>query len=374
MWQRVCEPSSVPGDGAAASSSIAPAGYGGECEVLNGAGSSSRFPRKSEKQLTLRTPRPMSVHPGAAVPTPSGQLPGQETARGLRAVILLAGRVGRNPLADGVVRSVLDLPVGSERTVLDVWSERFGALVGAFGLPRLEVVVAVDRNGTLPRLPQPGKHAGVDFTIVRDSSEYRGTAGVVKDLTREYDEDARVLVVTGNQILREPLADVFAAFGDAGEGVSVVPHAGSDLAAMFLLRCGRLREVADVGFVDLKEQAIPATRDREALSVARRPADSTLPIRTLREYIGALRAIHAVSDVPGAATATGNPFAESWKPMFSIVEPGAYVSPGAVLQDAVVLSGGFVEEGAAVARSVVCEHGVVPKGRCVVEKIVTSRS
>jgi ADP-glucose pyrophosphorylase len=67
-----------------------------------------------------------------------------------------------------------------------------------------------------------------------------------------------------------------------------------------------------------------------------------------------------------------DPFAETWKPVFSIVEAGARVDQGAVLQDSVVLEGGRVEKGAAVVRSVVCSGGVARAGRCFVESTINS--
>jgi mannose-1-phosphate guanylyltransferase len=177
-----------------------------------------------------------------------------------------------------------------------------------------------------------------------------------------------VLVAAANQIQREPLGDVFEALCEGGESVSIVPSGGSEIAGMFLLRCARLRDVPDVGFVDLKEQAIPAARGHAPLHVSRRPAGSTLPIRTLAEYVHALRVIHAPT---ADGVVADDPYAETWRPVFSIVEPGAHVATGAVLQDSVVLAGGHVETGSAVARSVVCPRGVVRRGQCIVESMVT---
>src|SRR5262245_30647164 len=64
-----------------------------------------------------------------------------EAARELRAIILLAGHVGRNPFADGVDRSVLDLPVRSDRTLLEQWTDQFDAFAAAFDVSKLEVVL-----------------------------------------------------------------------------------------------------------------------------------------------------------------------------------------------------------------------------------------
>jgi NDP-sugar pyrophosphorylase family protein len=129
--------------------------------------------------------------------------------------------------------------------------------------------------------------------------------------------------------------------------------------------------VAEVGFVDLKEQAIHGARGHGPLHAVHREPGASLPIRTLEEYIDALRAIHAVA--PAGGTRSADPFAETWEPAFAIVEPGAQVGDGAFLQDSVVLSGAVVGRGAILARSLVCSGAVVPAGACVVDRIVTGR-
>jgi hypothetical protein len=287
--------------------------------------------------------------------------------RKVRAVILLAGRVGENPFAEGIGRPVLDLPVTSGSTVLGFWVDRVDEFAAALGLPRLTLLVAVDQGGALPRPPKRRDAGRVEVEVVLDPGDYRGTAGVVKDLTRGFAEDDRVLVAAANQIVREPLRDVFEALCRGRQAVSILPYEEGEFAEMFLFPCGWFREVPDVGFADLKEQAIPAARDRAPLTVARRPEGSALPIRTLHEYVQALRVLHA------GTSAAGGVFAESWRPVFSIVEPGAVVAPGAVLQDSVVLAGGSVEAGAAVAASVVCDGGIVRRGESVVKSVVTAR-
>jgi hypothetical protein len=298
---------------------------------------------------------------------------GTSQAVSLRAVILLAGSVAKNPFGEGVDRAPLDLPVENGRTVFDVWREQLARLADDLGLPSLDVLVAIDRESAAPRTPQNGSGRGVKFEVVRDSAEYRGTAGVAKDLTRNFNDDDLVLLAGASQIQREPLIDVFRALEFGEEAVSVVPHGASEHAGLFLLRCDRLRDVSDVGFVDLKEQAIPSARHRVPLRVARRPRGSALPIRTREEYLRALRTCHADGPWRGAETARESPLAESWRAQFSIVESGADVASDAVLQDCVVLAGGRVERGAVVARSVVCPGGVVRAKKCVVDALVVDQ-
>ena len=287
-------------------------------------------------------------------------------------VILLAGRVGQNPFADGIGRSVLDMPVARGRRVLDVWAERCAALAEQSGGAGLVVRIAVDQDGAAPDVAIPPSGGGVQFQVVRDVAEYRGTAGVVKDLTRDLKDSDLVLVASANQVQREPFGRFLPDLIAAGEGVSMVPHGASELAGAFLLRRSRLRGVPDVGFVDLKEQAIPDAVGSGPLRVSRRPRGSSLPVRTLDEYVAALRAMHAPGGFEDAGAGPEDPFAESWQPRFSIVEEGADVASDAVLQDSVVLAGGRVESGAVVARAVVCPGGVVRRGQTVAETVVVA--
>lgn len=301
---------------------------------------------------------------------PTESLAPMAIVRDLRTVILLAGRVGPSEFADGVQRSVLDLPVDGRRRVLDIWAERFDELARLCGLDRMLVRIAIDRDSRAPDPRPASPDARVTFEVVRDRDEYRGTAGVVRDLTADLRDSELVMVAQASQIQREPLARALAQLEPHGEGVSVVPVAGSELVGFFLLRRARFRDVPDIGFVDLKEQAIPVVQGSLPLPVVRRPPGANLPIRTLDEYLRALRGIYAAPVRAGAPDPALDPFAETWKSTFAIVEDGADVAPDAVIQDAVVLRGGRVEDRAVVARSVVCPGGVVRRGEACVEGLV----
>jgi NDP-sugar pyrophosphorylase family protein len=282
--------------------------------------------------------------------------------------VLLAGHIGRNELAEGIGRSVLDLPVGPDLTIMDVWTLRFAELASDLRLGRLAVHVAIDRDAPEPASAARTARPEVAIEVVRDAAEYRGTAGVVKDHTRDLGDDDRVLVAAAHSIQRERLSAFVPDLATSGDGLSIVGHGSSELAGVFVFRLGRLKDVPDAGFVDLKEQAIPDTLQADSLRVMRRPDGSSMPVRTLDEYIRALRVVHAGGQ---PSLAEESPFSETWRPCFSLVEPGADVAASAEIQDSVVLAGARVEAGAIVARSVVCPGAVVRRGACVVESVVS---
>jgi hypothetical protein len=113
----------------------------------------------------------------------------------------------------------------------------------------------------------------------------------------------------------------------------------------------------------MKEQALPIIASSYDVRVVQCRRPTGLSIRTLSDYIAALRALHQ----PIRATAT-DPWAEDWKSTFAIVEPGAAVSPSARIHDSVVLAGASVEAGAVVVRSVVA--GTVRRDRKAVDQCV----
>jgi hypothetical protein len=92
-----------------------------------------------------------------------------------------------------------------------------------------------------------------------------------------------------------------------------------------------------------------------------------LPIRSLSDYIGALRLYHRRKAGKPAST---DPLGEDWAPAFAIVEDGAIVAPKAHVHDSVVLKGGVIEAGGAVVRCVVCPGGVVKQKYTAVDRFL----
>ena len=149
--------------------------------------------------------------------------------------------------------------------------------------------------------------------------------------------------------------------------VSILDHGDGTPSGLMLIRCGSLREIAKVGFVDLKEQALPAIAKRHRVEVERRPA-CLMTVRTARDYLTALRYDHKRQQ--GEAIEQ-HAFAEDWQAEFSVVEKDANVGAGARLFDSVVLAGGEVGAGAVLVRSVVCPGASVRANQRIVDEVVT---
>ena len=282
--------------------------------------------------------------------------------RRLKAVVLLSGQLRPSPLMMAAQRSVLDLPIGADRTLLQHWIADVGDLARHAKLDRLPARVLVSRPQD-----QPGSHAGLPamgdmVTVELDASALRGTGGVLSDITRGYDDDDFVLVANAAQLLLEPLSVLATTLDNKRADIALINHLDGTPGGLLLIRCATLRKISTVGFIDLKEQALPTiAKDFDVRVVnCRRPTGLTL--RTSADYIGALRQYHrGAGRLPGSRRGQLDPLAEGSEAAFSIVERGALVHPSAIVHDSIVLRGGRVEAGAAIVRALVAPNVVVKR-------------
>jgi N-acetylglucosaminyldiphosphoundecaprenol N-acetyl-beta-D-mannosaminyltransferase len=121
----------------------------------------------------------------------------------LRSIVLLAGQLRPSPLQLAVNRSILDLPVLEDRTLINHWVADSMELAAYAKLERLSVKLLVSRQIDEPTSVMPRFRDRL--TVERDASDYRGTGGVIADIARRYDDDDFILVGTAAQLLLEPL-------------------------------------------------------------------------------------------------------------------------------------------------------------------------
>jgi hypothetical protein len=295
----------------------------------------------------------------------------------LRCAILLGGTVRSSPFGAAIKRSLLDLPIddgGGGQTLLGHWGQEFSRLAASLGLPRIVVRVVIGRNCFAPQTLVAAQ--GVQLGVERDPVEFRGTGGVLRDLAEVYDDDDLLLVAVANQLSAEPLVSRVRRFwiGDAGGGergsnacdAALLAGPNMEPTGLFLLRCGCLRDIAASGFVDLKEQAMPAIARNHSVLVVRGDSGS-YSIRRWSEYLVALRHRHRSADESDQWA-----YQEQWQPRFSVIENGAAVDPTAGVHDSVVLAGGRVDAHCTLVRTLVAPGGVVAHGQTVVDRLVTA--
>lgn len=315
------------------------------------------------------TPAELPASPddtGIAMPLP-GIAP-ERLAR-LRALILLGGSVRPSPLCTATGRSILDLPLDDGGSLLNYWLSQAVEVTRSAGLERLPVRVLVNQASLEPYSAHE-KHFGT-FRVERDLSEYRGTGGVLRDVAADYADDDLILVANAAQILLDPLPAIAAALARKGGDVCLVSHDDGTPSGVMLLTCKALRLIPVTGFVDMKEQALPQIAARFDVRVVRRRRPTGLPVRTLEDYVQALRFHHRRR---AGKPITTDPLAEDFAPAFSLVEAGATVDASARVHDSVVLAGGVVEPGAALVRCVVSPGATVRRDRTEVDRMVLANA
>lgn len=281
----------------------------------------------------------------------------------LRTVVLLAGAVRSNPLRRATGRSLLELPLESTTHVLDAWRHLLSDMAEDLAFDDLPARIMVDRGG--PLVASTASAGAVRIAIEQDPSPYRGTAGLLRDVAAEYHDDDRMLVGNASQLPFDSLADLTRELASLNADITILCRENAEPAGLMLVRCGCLRDINRLGFVDFNEQALPQISQHHDVRVCCRPHPATRPIRTLPAYITALREYHQLRH-PEARPI------QQWEPAFSIIEPGAQIHPSALIHDSVVLAGASVGPSTVLVRSVVCPRAVLKRGQTAVNCFVAN--
>ena len=306
------------------------------------------------------TPRPIERRLA-----PRSSTPHSRSLHRLRAMVLLGGSVRLSALSTQIGRSVLDLPVDDTGSIFNHWLAQAAELARHAGLEQLPVRMMVNHTSPLPTSAAP-RYEGT-YRVERDLSEYRGTGGLLRDLAADYADEDLILVANAAQILLDSLAAIATALDRKAGDFSLVSHNDGTPSGVMLVSCKTLRLIPTTGYVDMKEQALPAIAARYEVAVMHRRRPTGMAVRTLPDYIAALRHYHRRRQ---GKPALSDPLAEDWHPAFGLVEEGATVDPRAHVHDSVILKGGVVEGGAVVVRSIICSGGVVRRDRSAVDQFV----
>ena len=313
------------------------------------------------------------LHAARTSPSVRGNrdLLGADALSQLKAVVLLGGQLRPSPLIQAVQRSVLDLPVSEEKTLLNHWLTDAVELAKFARVDGVPVRVLVSRAQDEPISLQPRFREILN--IERDSSEYRGTGGVLCDITREYADNDFVLVANAAQLLLEPLSALATALDHKRSDIAMVSHLDGMPGGLMLIRCATLRQINPVGFVDFKEQALPTIARQFDVRVVHCRRPTGLPLRTTSDYIMALKQWHrGPGRIQGSRRGQIDPLAEDFSRGFTVVESGAWVDSTAYLHDTVVLRGARVEGSTAVVRSLIGPRAQVKRDARVMDAFVNT--
>lgn len=291
-------------------------------------------------------------------------------AERLSGMIVLAGSVRENPLEKAVGRSLLNMPVGGGRQIVDLWTEVGSRLALRLGLHSLPVRLV---HGSVAHPPTVENRDGGSTAVVEaDPRELRGPGGVIADVASRFGDDELLLVTSGSQLPFFSIDELTDQLNTSEADVVIWTQSDGVPMTLFLVRCGALRGLPNIGFLDFKEQALPKIAANHDVRVSRFENSSIWPVRTMNDYLLGLRQMHR-TEATHPSSNLGR-WDDPWQPVFSLVEPGASVAPAADLFDSVVLSGGEVGAGAIVVRSVVCPGGVVAAKGTVMDMVVSSSS
>ncbi len=213
----------------------------------------------------------------------------------------------------------------------------------------------------------------------RDPLEFRGTGGSMADASADIDPDGMLLVVQAFQVFLSPPGDVVREMLEASErehaDVVISTEPDQSPTGLMLVRAKVLKGLPTVGYVDFKEQALPALAKQGRVAAVRSSTTTSLPVRTYRNYLTAVR-----FTTPGSAaeseTAT-DPLLEldPGRPgTFCLIEEGATVAEGAKIMDSVILRGAVVEAQATVVRSVLGQGAVARSGAGYVERLMSGEA
>ena len=285
------------------------------------------------------------------------------TEDGLCGVVLLGGGVRPTPLTNATGRHTLDLPVEPNIRLIDLWLEEAQRLAARIEQAQLSVRVL----GSPGALPPPGtnERERLQVEYCEDANRYRGTAGALRDAARDCSDDSYLLVVNSGQMILESLSDIVIDLAATEADVAIVSQFDGSPGGVMLMKSKTLRNVSEIGYVDLKEQALPRISTQHVVRVVHREHRVCLPIRTMDEYVESLRVYWR-----GPSPTDDDPFAEDWRPSFSVAEEGAEIAPSARVHDSVVLRGGRVGAGALLFGSVVTSGASVLAGGRVVDRLV----
>jgi hypothetical protein len=265
---------------------------------------------------------------------------------------------------------MLDLPVADSVSLASLWKAQLLTIADRFASS--PVPVRVVQTQQMPALAAAESELGVEalrITACGEPEGLRGTGGILRDLATEYADDALLLIASAAALLLEPLERLVDELLATDADVAFHVHEDGSASTIMVVRAGCLRSIPPIGFIDLKEQALSNYIDSSAVAIVRTSQPVAASMRSPSRYLRALRLYHRRRGQREHANRIA--FAEDWRPVFGVREPGAELGSNVRLHDAVVLAGARVGAGAVIARSVICPGAKIAANATVVDRILT---
>ncbi|MGP1271835.1 MAG: hypothetical protein ACTS22_00730 [Phycisphaerales bacterium] len=289
------------------------------------------------------------------------------------ACVLLAGGLVPSPLVEEAGRPVLELWLTARQTVFNRWCDvLFDATSTPHGSRDTRPTIHVVHSGP-PFAPRDDfRDPRFEVRTQGEAGKFRGPAGVLRDVTESYDENAVVLVGEAARYIAGSLDQFLADWQRSACDVLVACHSDGDPTGLLLLRRGALELVPQEGFMDLKEQWLPKLL-RAGLKIwtSETRDFQPYPLRNREQFLRA-SAFAAGAPLEGIdrASVLGPPKLLRPGSDRSRVAASARVGSDAVIADAVVMPDARIGDRAVVVRSIVCQGAVVPDGAEVVDRVI----
>ena len=285
----------------------------------------------------------------------------------LKTCIFLDGSARRRSFVDAIDRSLFNLPLNNQTQIITPWMSNLESVATEIGRSSFPVRIVVDEITPPPEVSRTSDTLSV--AIETDPSNWRGSAGVLHDVTRGDDKEDFALVISGVQVLLSPLWNLIEEMAEADADITLLADPDGSSVGITLIRCGCLRDIAPIGFIDFKEQALPRLAARHVVRVVQARKPTAMPVRSRETYIAALRHWHQQHS-RNELSSSGR--VEDCWPAFSVVEQGAVIGSDVELLDSVVLSGAAIGSGTSVVQSVVCPGQRIGPNETVIRSLVGS--
>ncbi len=302
--------------------------------------------------------------------SPRNEEHGLHTPGAIAACVLLAGGLRPSPLVMATGRNILDLYTTETRSNLDVWLARLEPL-GA-------MPVRVVYGGEAPAPTTPTRDSWPGLTIEKDPEGYRGPAGLVRDLCRDYPGESTVLVGEASRFVSCDISELVREHRRKNADATVGMNSDGSPAGIFAIRRSALDLVGPVGFVDLKEQWLTKviSSGGEVRAHALRGAGAMI-LRNRSDLLDAARVacgvgVGAPSIEPvflNHGSDDANAPSGGDQGGFSVICTGARVASSAFIHDAIVMPGAEVGERAIVVRSVIAPGVRVENGAELIDVV-----
>jgi carbonic anhydrase/acetyltransferase-like protein (isoleucine patch superfamily) len=276
-------------------------------------------------------------------------------------VVMLAGGLRASTFRQQLGIPTLCLPMSHDATLLDAWL----ACLGELGRPcAVDIVVSwqtdAEQLEPLVRRRLDGDAAAMDVRVITDPAPWRGTGGLLKDVTRSRPAEDLIVVVESSCLPPVSLRAALDALKADASGV-VCSGAGSEPAGVYIFRRATLDLVPDEGFFDLKEQFLPRLYLEGRWLTCAVVAESVARLRDCGSYLRSVG--KAMADDAAPLVSSEARVAVSARIVgASVVQAGVVVESGALVHNSVVMRGAMIGARAVVSRSIVGMNAVIAPG------------